>query len=288
MPVDRICNMNNEFRSIGQHPPVMGSGRAGVARPTRKLWHPLLITVLLTTTGLLLLLNSDSRYHPRHIFGHWAGVDSGEREDPSLPGPGYRPEHGKPTSEFYQWRTSTSYELIANSTDLTQEELCRHFPKHRLSEIQPILKTGHQVTDRVRQSLQSTSACLDNILIFSDFDEKVGGHSVIDVIGDIDEQLLRSDNQTLSYFDLQEAAVNNADGAALEAVEGWKLDKFKFLPGISRAWKSAPEKSWYVFYEGDTYIAWDTVFRLLENFDADGEHYFGSPSPGRDETWFAK
>lgn len=49
----------------------------------------------------------------------------------------------------------------------------------------------------------------------------------------------------------------------------------------------SPEKQWYVFFEGDTYIVWDNVFRLLENFDADQPHYFGSPSPGRDGIWFA-
>jgi hypothetical protein len=65
------------------------------------------------------------------------------------------------------------------------------------------------------------------------------------------------------------------------------MDKFKFLPSVSRAWKENPDRSWYVFYEADTYIVWDTVFRFLENFDPDEPLYFGSPSPGRQKTWFA-
>lgn len=73
----------------------------------------------------------------------------------------------------------------------------------------------------------------------------------------------------------------------MTAEEGWKTDKFKFLAGISRAWRVAPGKDWFVFYEDDTYVFWDTVFHLLKNLDPEQPLYFGSPSPGRDKTWFA-
>ncbi|KAF2168014.1 glycosyltransferase family 31 protein [Zasmidium cellare ATCC 36951] len=263
----------------------MATARTGLAGLNRKLWHILPIAVLLVTTGLLLLLNFGSQYDPRNLLS-----SQGETEKYSSDGDISviaDPPAPEPTSEFYDWRTSTAYNLVDISENLTQEELCQHFPKQKLSKIQPVLKTGHQVLDRVRQSLLSTSACLDNLLIFSDFDEELEGRAVINVIADIDEALLRSDNQTDSYFALQEAAAKGTDDEDMEAVEGWLLDKFKFLASVSRAWKMSPEKQWHVFYEGDTYVVWDTVFRLPENFDADGEHYFGSPSPGRDGTWFA-
>lgn len=48
-----------------------------------------------------------------------------------------------------------------------------------------------------------------------------------------------------------------------------------------------PEKRWYVFYEDDTYIVWDNMFRLLANFDPDMPWYFGSPSPGARGLWIA-
>lgn len=73
----------------------------------------------------------------------------------------------------------------------------------------------------------------------------------------------------------------------MTGVEGWKTDKSKFLPSISRAWRMAPENRWFVFYEGDTHVVWDTAFRMMANFDADVPHYFGSPSPSRNGTWFA-
>ena len=51
-----------------------------------------------------------------------------------------------------------------------------------------------------------------------------------------------------------------------------------------------PDREWYVFYEDDTYILWDNVFRLLDHYDPDLPFYFGSPSAGcrplGQLTWF--
>lgn len=48
-----------------------------------------------------------------------------------------------------------------------------------------------------------------------------------------------------------------------------------------------PNKEWYVFFEGDTYVSWDNVFRMLDQLDPDESYFFGSPTPGDDRTWFA-
>jgi hypothetical protein len=50
-----------------------------------------------------------------------------------------------------------------------------------------------------------------------------------------------------------------------------------------------------VFYETDTYVVWDNMFRFLSTLDPSRPHYLGSPSPGRvdktmtreTKTWFA-
>jgi hypothetical protein len=61
---------------------------------------------------------------------------------------------------------------------------------------------------------------------------------------------------------------------------------------IERTWALRPNKRFYFFYESDTYVVWDNVFRFLDNLDADTPLYMGSPSPGRqgptgEVTWFA-
>lgn len=202
----------------------------------------------------------------------------------------FKGEAKQAETEFYDWITPTAFrevtaEVAANATI---EQLCASFPREKLLDVQPILKTGHGAMARVRSQLKSSAACLDNLLIFSDLDEEVEGRPVMDTVGDIPIQLLESDDQTLPYRHLKDYALNGTlDDADVNALEGWQTDKFKFLPDISRAWRISPGRRWYVFFEGDTFMVWDTVFRLLEHFDADEPHYFGSPSPGRDGIWFA-
>ena len=212
----------------------------------------------------------------------WLVADTDAEDQSVLP--------AAPRSEFYEWDTKSQFtpvrfEHVANRSI---EELCNAFPQHLLRDIQPVLKTGHGVVDvRVRPHLHSVSACLSHLLIFSDVDEKCEGRDIIDVIADLPAAAIERSDQLKTYRILQEFAANGSLADANEtAREGWRMDKFKFLPGVSRAWRMRPERRWYIFYEADTYIVWDNMFRLLENFDADSPLYFGSPTPGRNGTWF--
>lgn len=196
----------------------------------------------------------------------------------------------KPLSKFYEFDTASQFLLgSAAASNRSKQELCLSFPRNLLRDIQPVLKTGHGVINtRVQNSLDSCSACLDNLLILSDSDEEFDGRSVFDVIGDLSPLQLEQE-QLASYNALKNGT---ASASTLSRGDAWRLDKFKFLLGISRAWRMRPERRWYVFYEGDTFVVWDNVFRFLENFDPDTTHYFGSPSPGRHTkgnkvTWFA-
>lgn len=229
---------------------------------------------------LYLALSSKSNLHKVDGWLKASSTESVENHPP--------PNHDT-NSKFYKWTTQTSFTPAhRNDTDTaTVEELCVSFPHHLLDEIQPVLKTGHGVLDaRVKPHLHSVSACLSNLLIFSDLQEEYEGHQVIDVINEISPDLLHSDLQLDNYHLLQELAANGSLATFdQKELHPWKLDKFKFLPGVSTAWRMRPEKRWYVFYEADSYIVWDNLFRLLEHFDADTPLYFGSPSPGR--KWFA-
>lgn len=185
---------------------------------------------------------------------------------------------------FYDWETRSSFNPIRQEDIASKsvDQLCAGFPSHLLKDIQPVLKTGHGVLEtRVRPQLQSVSACLVNLLIMSDTEEQFEGHRIIDVIEDIPPSL-RDNEKQLDIWRSGAIANGTADKRA-----AWRLDKFKFLPMISRSWRTRPDRKWYVFYEADTYIVWDNLFRMLEHFDPDEPHYFGSPTPGRQGTSFA-
>ncbi|KAK5676319.1 hypothetical protein LTS10_011131 [Elasticomyces elasticus] len=196
-------------------------------------------------------------------------------------------------SDNYDWDTLSAFNPVRQDIEgKSTRDLCKTFPQHLLHEIQPVIKTGHGVLEtRLRPQLQSVSACLDTLIIISDVDEEFEGRQLIDIIAEL-PQGFRDNNKLLKaygYF-LQKALADNGTLGTVDpakvGVQGWKLDKFKFLPQVSRAWQLQPEKRWYLFYEADTYVVWDNVFRLLSNFNPDVPLYFGSPSPGHD-SWMA-
>lgn len=243
---------------------------------SHSLWRTILGVAVALSILFYFLFMSTYQLTPQHISEKASDLEPASAPDP-LP-------------EFYPWTSVSSFPPLDHDTvkNATIEELCQYFPKDKLLEVQPVLKTGHGVISRARHSLNSTSACLDNVLIFSDLAEEIDGHAVTNVIADIPDKLIQSDDQLQPYRQLMALqSSGDLNDETMSSVEGWKTDKFKFLPSISRAWRMAPEKRWYVFYEGDTHVVWDTVFRMLANFDADVPHYFGSPSPGREGTWFA-
>ncbi|KAB5536315.1 family 31 glycosyltransferase [Coniochaeta sp. 2T2.1] len=200
--------------------------------------------------------------------------------------------------------TSQFFPVFFDVSTAKKADLCASFPRYLLQRIQPVLKMGHgESRDKIEAQLDSVSACFapDELLIFSDLAETIREHKVIDIIADLPDSYRGADNPDFEgYLTMQAMRANgtlDSDKEAMKKINGWKLDKYKFLPGVERAWNMRPGRDWYVFYETDTYIVWDNLFRFLSTMDPGKEHYIGSPSPGRlDErngeknkikTWFA-
>ncbi|KAM3498267.1 hypothetical protein MY10362_008407 [Beauveria mimosiformis] len=159
----------------------------------------------------------------------------------------------------------------------TMQEACKSFPKHMLSRIQPVLKVGHgDNQEKLQAQMESVSACFsaDELLVMSDFEERIGAHDGINVLAHLAESHYNATRFKLwgSYLNLQRGRGD---------VRGWDLDKFKFLPAVEVAWAKKPNREFYVFYETDTYIFWDNLFRFLDSLKPDENPYMGSPTPGR-------
>ncbi len=144
----------------------------------------------------------------------------------------------------------------------TLKQLCASFPHHLLARIQPVLKTGF--TDepgRMPSQMESCSACFEpgDLLIFSDLDDTYKGHEIIDVLATLPKSYHTFD-QFKPYFEQKRLRDSgDADPDALRAINGWKLDKFKFLPQVEKAWEMRPNRDFYVFYETDTSVR---LFRM--------------------------
>lgn len=58
--------------------------------------------------------------------------------------------------------------------------------------------------------------------------------------------------------------------------DGWKLDKWKFLPMMRKTLELHPDQKWYIFVEMDTYILWQTLLVYLFDMDWTKPYYLGS------------
>lgn len=195
----------------------------------------------------------------------------------------------KKGQDWWHWDTPTKF---GPGDKIEEGNECNTFPKELLGKIQVVLKVGTaDDLSRTKAQLASVIKCIDNVLILSDNNYTYGdsNHQAVDVLASLPvETYLRKED-----YAIYEAQRNISREDLKQGHEGEKLDKYKFLSGVEYAVEQRPGMEWFIFLESDTYMFWDNVFRLLENYDHDIPYYFGSPSQGRkrpnsDETvWFA-
>lgn len=153
--------------------------------------------------------------------------------------------------------TSQFQPFSMDASNKTTKELCESFPSHMLATIQPVLKTGFsERPERFESQMDSVSSCFapGELLIISDLQDTARGHDIIDVLAYLPEGY-REFGHFQPYLEMKEMKANGTldrDPDALKKIDGWALDKFKFLPGIEKAWEMKPNKQFYIFYESDT------------------------------------
>lgn len=177
---------------------------------------------------------------------------------PELPALGFNE-----SSEYYPYVTFSDYDPVSvDPTNKTTEDLCATFPKHMLSLIQPVLKMGHgEDRSKLEAQLDSVSACFrpGELLLFSDLDERIRNHTATDILANLPPKYYDQEyNPDIGNYLLQRELERNGtldkDKEATKRVNGWIIDRFKFLPEIERAWLLRPERPFYFFYETDTYV----------------------------------
>ncbi|PNS20170.1 hypothetical protein CAC42_5620 [Sphaceloma murrayae] len=197
------------------------------------------------------------------------------------------------TSPYYTDRDTRHYSTytppyfppLKASPKQSQADLCEGFPVHLLGRVQVVVKTGVGEAAKTKAHLDTVTSCIPNILIFSDVETVIGSRKVIDVLADLPESYTHENPDFDTY--LAQKKEYKEKGSVDKTGEGWKLDRFKFLPMVERTYRMRPHARWYVFLETDSYWFWDSLFRLLHQLDPIEPHYIGSPSPGRDGIRFA-
>ncbi len=114
-------------------------------------------------------------------------------------------------------------------------------------------------------------------MIYSDLEEEIAGHHVHDVLEYIPEDIKQNDDFRL-WHKQRDYRNTGQDIGELRGNEAWKLDKYKFIPMVEKAYADHPDFDWYLFIEGDTYLSWPSLVTWLGRLDPSKPLYMGSPT----------
>lgn len=182
-----------------------------------------------------------------------------------------------PNDQFYHWNTEP---VIAPFSEVHADTPCKRFPTSIFETVQIVLKTG--MTDepkRLLTHLNTVTRCIPNLLIVSDHDDLVNGHKVNDVLAELSASYKEHNPDFATYY-TQKELKESGNITEYNTEAGWKLDRFKFLPMVQKAYNKSSQAEWFVFIETDTYIFWDNLFRLLLHLNSSVPMYIGSPLHG--------
>lgn len=173
---------------------------------------------------------------------------------------------------YYKTRTKSYFPPQKSKTSSVDPDYCGSFPKHLLDDIQITLKTEGATREQTKAHLETVSSCITNLIIVSDHEEKIGDYHVIDILADLPKSYAVNNTDFQAYLEQKKAL---SEGDTFTLTKKHKLDRFKFLPMVDKAYEKNPKAKWYVFLESDVYFFWDTLFRLLDQHDYSEPHYFG-------------
>ncbi|KAL6703721.1 hypothetical protein ACN47E_009415 [Coniothyrium glycines] len=151
-----------------------------------------------------------------------------------------------------------------------------------------VLKMGAPDTaTALPRYLNRLGRCKQDLLLFSDKKHDRFNHhgfetAIHDALSHIRPEY-RFNNPDFDVYDRIQAANDTHD----RSEDGWRLDKYKFLPMMEWTSYLKPESQWYVFMELDTYVNYDNLYRFLSTFNPNTAYYFGSPVWPKKKTVFA-
>ncbi|KAF3765667.1 family 31 glycosyltransferase [Cryphonectria parasitica EP155] len=167
-----------------------------------------------------------------------------------------------------------------SSLSPARDPACDGFPD--TSGILLVMKTGATESyDKLPVQIMTALKCLPDFLLFSDLDQRIGGHHVRDSLDSVLSEA-KEDNDDFDLYRLQQECAVDQDNCVkvLEAADsaGWNLDKYKNIHMAEKSYRLRPDYDWYVFVDADTYVSWPNMVYALRRLDPAKERYFGVPT----------
>ncbi|KAI0018478.1 glycosyltransferase family 31 protein [Xylariomycetidae sp. FL0641] len=190
--------------------------------------------------------------------------------------------------------SATDYWQARHPTDAWLHQPQR-YPIDPDKDVGVVVKTGYGTRNRVPvtlQALSNESFYADTVVIqdYPPFESQdryylANGKEVpaVDIIGwSLETGAVKKQvhwERVVKYQSLADAI--EAEGWMLADIIGknfgWELDAMKFLPGLEYAWKTMPNKKWYLMLDDDTYLIKPSFMMLAQHLDPKKPQYIGNP-----------
>jgi hypothetical protein len=152
-------------------------------------------------------------------------------------------------------------------------EECSPFSSGVMEDVTIVLKLGAaEVASQLPAYIRRLGRCQLDLLIFSDRADDYDGHKIYDALANLRPEY-RYQNEDFDVYD----KIHQNEVGSEKTPEGWRLDKYKFLPMMELTAHMRPDSHWFIFVELDTYVNWDNMYRFLSQFNPKSPYYFGSP-----------
>lgn len=160
--------------------------------------------------------------------------------------------------------------ILSQTTDR-----CKSLRALGLDDVAIVLKTGStEIYEKLPIHLATTFECVKDRLIYSDVQQTFAKIPIRDALALTSN---REREELEQYHLLQEQVRLGGDAAYMKGDKSWKLDKFKFLPMISDAYRTFEgRKKWYLFIEADTYVSLHNLVLWLQKLDHTEPIYAGA------------
>ncbi|KAF2182431.1 glycosyltransferase family 31 protein [Zopfia rhizophila CBS 207.26] len=139
----------------------------------------------------------------------------------------------------------------------------------------------------------TNSIYYDTLLLMSDLETDIGGFHIHDVFHNCPEDFIATNPDFERYRQQVNMAQHSIDLGLLREQDERreqdiidKLDKYKYLRMLEKAWELKPKKSWYVFVDTDTHVFRNNLYTWLGRYDPRTPTWFGNPPRGDDPDPF--
>lgn len=124
----------------------------------------------------------------------------------------------------------------------------------------------------------------ETLNVVSDLQMDIGAFHVHDVLDRFDMNFMVSNPDLERYRRQLHFAQGSIDIGMLREADTEKekevmarLDKYKYLRMLERAWELKPDRSWYAFVDADTYLVRSNTLAWLGQFDPSEPMFFANP-----------